>query len=85
MRLDQVTLPGVGKAPRELARELERRLLVHADQLHTDSGRHVKVLGSWVAWQREHGVTELPGPAEARAALEAAVQDWPKPRLPWQA
>jgi len=52
--------------------------------LHTESGRHVKVLQSWVDWQREHGVNEQPAAAEARATLEAAVQDWPKPGLPWQ-
>ena len=34
--------------------------------------------------ERKHCASELPGPAEARATLEAAVQDWPKPRLPWQ-
>jgi hypothetical protein len=85
VRLDQVTLFDDGKASREHARELERRLLVHGDELHTESGRHVKVLESWALWQRTHGVNELPVPAQARAELEAAVQDWPKPRLPWQA
>jgi hypothetical protein len=52
--------------------------------MHTESGRHVKVLESWTAWQRKHDASELPAPAEARAMLETAVQDWPKPRLPWQ-
>jgi len=85
VRLDQVTLPAAAKAPRDLARELERRLLVHGSELHTESGRHVKVLESWAAWQSKHGPSELLGPAEARATLESAVQDWPKPRLPWQA
>jgi hypothetical protein len=85
LRLDQVTLPTAGKAPRELARELERRLLVHAGELHTERGHHVKVLESWGAWQRQHDASELVGAAEARAMLEAAVQHWPNPRLPWPA
>jgi len=85
VRLDQVALPAAKGAPRELARELERRLLVHSDELHTESGRHVKILQSWATWQRKHAIDELPAPAEARATLEAAVRDWPKPRLPWQA
>jgi hypothetical protein len=85
VRLDHVTLPAPGKAPRELARELERRLLVHAGDLHTESGRHVKVLESWAAWQLEHGASEVLAPAQARATLDAAVRAWPKPRLPWQA
>jgi hypothetical protein len=85
VRLDQVTLAATGKALRELSRELERRLLVHAGELHTESGRHVKVLESWAAWQVEHGVSELAEPTDACATLEAAVQGWPKPGLPWQA
>jgi hypothetical protein len=83
VRTDQIELTAAGKAPRDLARELERRLLVHGNELHTESGRHVKVLESWAAWQSKHGPSELPGPAQARATLESAVQDWPKPRLPW--
>lgn len=84
VRMDQVTLPALGKAPRELARELERRLAVHTDSPHTESGRHVKVLESWAQWQRKNDIIELPPVAEARATLEAALEDWPKPRLPWQ-
>lgn len=84
LRLDQVTLRAAEAPPRELARELERRLLVHGDELHTESGRHVELLESWAQWQRDRGVTELPGAAEARATLETAVRNWPKPGLPWQ-
>jgi hypothetical protein len=83
VRLDELPPAAAGKAPRDLARELERRLLVHAGHVHTESGRHVKVLESWAAWQRKHCLDELPGPTEARATLEAAVQGWPKPQLPW--
>jgi hypothetical protein len=81
LRLDQVVLPAGEDAPRELARALEGRLLVHSGELHTETGRHVKVLESWATWQRTHGVSDLLEPAEGRATLEAAVQDWPKPRL----
>ncbi len=85
LRLDQVTLPAAADAPRELARQLEQRLLVHSSDVHTESGRHVKVLESWANWQLVHDPIELPAPADGRAMLEAAVVDWPKPRLPWQA
>ncbi|HEU5073567.1 MAG TPA: hypothetical protein VFU02_05330, partial [Polyangiaceae bacterium] len=54
LRLDRVTLPAADGAPREVARELERRLLVHSDQLHTETGSHVKVLESWATWQDKH-------------------------------
>jgi hypothetical protein len=84
LRLDQVALPAAEGAPRELARSLEQRLLIHSSELHTESGRHVKVLQSWANWQLAHGSIERPAPAAGRATLEAAVADWPKPRLPWQ-
>src|SRR6201999_1926913 len=42
-------------APRvaDLARELERRLLVQAVEIHTSSGAHAKVLQSWPRWSAE--------------------------------
>jgi len=30
---------------------LERKLLVHAAEIHTDSGAHAKLLESWEHWQ----------------------------------
>jgi hypothetical protein len=36
--------------PSELAKELELRLLVHARQVHTESGAHAKILESWSHW-----------------------------------
>ncbi len=61
-----------------------RRLLVHAYDLHTERGFHVRVLEPWSAWQRDHGVAgELPRPAEAMKAFERAIEGWPKARLPW--
>lgn len=36
-----------GPKPGDIARELELKLLVHAEQIHTDSGKHAKVLETW--------------------------------------
>jgi hypothetical protein len=83
-RVNEAALPA-DHSPRELARELEQRLLVHSSEVHTESGRHVKVLESWAHWQLAHGSIELPAPAEGRATLQAAVVDWRKPQLPWEA
>jgi hypothetical protein len=34
------------------ARELERRLLVHATEIHTSTGAHAKVLETWPIWAK---------------------------------
>jgi hypothetical protein len=45
-------------------KEIESRLLAHAEQVHTESGRHEIVLEPWSAWQRRVRVK----PLESRAA-----------------
>jgi hypothetical protein len=75
-------------APKEAARELEARLLVHADQVHTERGAHARVLESWAVWSRRNRVRgRPPTAARGRALLEAALRDL-APRgvrasLPW--
>jgi hypothetical protein len=39
-----------GMKPGETARELEQRLLLHANQIHTESGAHAKILETWDTW-----------------------------------
>jgi len=59
----------------DAARELERCLLVHATEVHTDSGAHAKVLQTWSRWTAGAGFTEVAlGAAEARAQLEEAAR-----------
>jgi hypothetical protein len=62
-----------GEIPRA-ARELERRLLVHATEIHTPSGKHAKVLQSWARWAAElpFKVEQVPE-AAGRRQLEEAV------------
>jgi hypothetical protein len=57
-----------------VARELERRLLVHATEVHTPSGRHAKVLQAWTHWLSvvDPDLLLPPEPA-ARALLSDAV------------
>jgi hypothetical protein len=58
----------------DAARELERRLLVHATEVHTPSGAHAKVLQTWSRWASDIKLEEQPpGSEEARAQLEAAA------------
>ena len=73
----------------DLARELERRLLVHAAQVHTDTGAHAKFLEIWEHWASRVGFTATPKPVdEAKAKLEARLaklnaQFNGAARLPW--
>jgi hypothetical protein len=55
-------------------RELELRLLIHTEQMHTDSGAHAKVLMTWATWAAQH---KMAAPkltlAAANAELDGAV------------
>src|SRR5690348_4831797 len=76
----------------EAARELERRLLVRGESIHTERGSHAKRLETWERWAARIGFAVAPVPADAgRAALEATLvalthacngHDSPG-RLPW--
>lgn len=61
-------LPASGIA----ARELQSRLLVHALEVHTESGRHALALQPWAAWATQNGVTPDGSLTRSRAKLEAA-------------
>jgi hypothetical protein len=62
-----------GRKPGPAITELEGRLLVHTESVHTDSGRHERVLQTWARWAKDHGVEagDLT-PAQGRERLEAA-------------
>ncbi len=85
--------PGPARRVSEAARELEDRLLVHTEWIHTEHGSHARVLESWERWERRmqsagRGVDTLPA-AGARAALERVVAGLnarcaADGRLPWQ-
>jgi hypothetical protein len=71
-------------------RILERRLLIHSKQVHTESGAHAKVLESWESWAAEVGLKagELSA-MDAKKNLEQRVQELNKRfngkvTLPWQ-
>ena len=75
-------------ASAEPARELERRLLVHAAQVHTESGAHARALMTWERWARSVRCRPTASVQRARQRLEAAALalgegSGPSPRLPW--
>jgi len=67
------------------ARELLTRLLVHAQELHTEGGRHEIALCRWSSWAAQAGVAPLRSAAAARATLEEAAAriGAPHSALPW--
>lgn len=78
-----------GPKPGETARELELRLLIHAEQVHTESGAHAKVLETWDAWAKRAGFrARTKSPSAARHFLEQRLAEInknasTKGRLPW--
>jgi hypothetical protein len=75
----------------EAARELERKLLVYSEQIHTDSGSHAKCLRTWERWATRVGLgKKRPTPEQAKKILEEKLahlnqQFNANGLLPWQA
>ena len=66
-------------------KELEVRLLAHARQVHTESGRHELMIEPWTVWSRRARVKRLRSLSLAKVELEQAAQAIGAPRsaLPW--
>lgn len=79
-----------GKTPGDTARELELKLLIHSDQIHTESGSHAKILETWEHWAKRVGLrAKSPDAATARRFFEKRIQEINNKyagfgRLPWQ-
>lgn len=87
--LEHVTAEGRVQGRGEPARELERRLLVFGEQVHTESGAHATRLETWERWARRAGVAQARTSAgRARKELEDALvalntRFGGRARLPW--
>ncbi|HEV7241603.1 MAG TPA: hypothetical protein VGQ36_20390 [Thermoanaerobaculia bacterium] len=57
-----------------VVKELESRLLAHAQEIHTESGKHEIVLQPWSMWAREARVKPLRSVVAAKQQLEEAAQ-----------
>jgi hypothetical protein len=57
-RLDRISIPDMesSKKPGDVARDLERRLLLHGWQIHTERGAHTKCLATWERWMKHRGI-----------------------------
>jgi hypothetical protein len=75
-------VPASGPAVRQLL----QRLLVHATEVHTASGKHAMVLIPWSRWGRTAGVRSGVSHMDARAEFErrARTLGAPAGALPWE-
>jgi hypothetical protein len=82
---DSVELQGMLFATGPHAKQLERRLLVYGEQVHTERGHHELRLETWELWAERAGCGSMPTAAQGRRALEAAVRELggAEPLLPW--
>lgn len=94
LRLDDVASSKNDPATlRKAARELEARLLVFAESVHTKSGAHEKQLSSWKHWARTNELSLSSRRARERVEaskrlFEDLVERWARThgkraRLPW--
>jgi len=78
-----------GTKPGDLARELELRILIHAEQVHTESGAHAKRIQTWESWADRVGFkARQTDPQVAKKLVEKRVKELNKKfgadvRLPW--
>ena len=75
LRMDEIRSKRTAKELGGDARLLETRLLVFGDDVHNDSGAHVKRIENWLLWAKrvELATANLPSVDEARAELEGIV------------
>ena len=86
--LEEVEKKGQVQTTGRSALALEKALLVHGEQVHTEAGSHAKILTSWRQWAARVGpkASDL---AEAKASLEKIVdhlnrRSGGRGRLPWK-
>jgi len=94
LRTDKIGLPGSKTTTKnkfgDTARELERKLLIHAEQIHTASGAHAKLLETWEHWSERVGfksATILVEEAKTKLSerlLNLNQQFEASAKLPWQ-
>jgi hypothetical protein len=68
-----VVRTGVQRAKGSAARELQERLLVRSEEIHTEAGRHELVLQTWESWSGGRAVGPPISAAVGREQLERVV------------
>lgn len=83
--LKKIEKEGTAQQAGIVAKELVARLLVHSEEIHTESGKHSMELESWSHWARRKKLKSTLSPNEGRAILENTAVKIGAPRhlLPW--
>jgi len=70
----------------DAVRELQARLLVAANEVHTESGKHAIEIEPWASWAKRHRVAAMKNVDAAMRELERAVTSYGAPvsSLPWR-
>jgi hypothetical protein len=91
LRMDELKGARTAKEKGADARTLELRMLVYGDDVHTDSGAHVKRIETWDHWARRSGFQSsvLPTPERAKEEFSGIVdalnaEFGAQATLPWQ-
>jgi hypothetical protein len=88
--LKKVDKAGTADATGDPVRELEARLLVLSESVHTDEGHHAKQVQTWESWAKEVKLGRVKlSVDEAKTQLEQVVERLNKQfqangKLPWQ-
>lgn len=73
----------------DVVRELEERLLIHAQQIHTESGAHSKIIETWDSWANRIGFNDRTSDVDLakrflhRRVKELNEQFGSNAKLPW--
>ena len=91
LRMDECRSSRSAKELGADARLLETRMLAFGDDVHTDSGAHVKRIETWESWAKRVGfsINNIPSTEKARHELEQIVSNLNQTHaaaatLPWQ-
>ena len=92
LRTDQLDWPGNARLkPGEVVRELEKRLLIHSEEFHTESGAHAKLIETWQRWAKRIGFTPkrillVDAKKKFGEEIRAMNEEFgARARLPWEA
>ena len=91
VRSDRLDWPAKYKSvkPGQAVLELEKRLLIHSEEFHAESGAHAKRLETWERWSKrvrfDHQIVEV---SQAKRRLEQSVRNLngrygASGKLPW--
>lgn len=92
VRTDEVELPGSVNTSmlRNGVRDLEKKILVHSEDVHTETGAHAKLLESWGRWASRVRLSTKKIPTDAaKKKLEEVLHALnsrfgAKAKLPWE-